>query len=364
MLLKEITQHLESVAPLSLQEDYDNSGLIVGHPGMEIRSAIISLDCTEAVIDEAIEKGANLVISHHPIVFSGLKKFNGKTYIERVVMKAIRHDIAIYAIHTNLDNSKEGVNRKIADRLGLKDLQILAPKHGLLRKLVTFCPKDHADTVRNALFDAGAGSIGNYSECSFNSEGYGTFKGNDASNAFSGEKGIRHAEPEIRIEVILPKDKESRVIAALLQAHPYEEVAYDLFSLANANRETGSGMVGILDKPMKTNDFLLFLKERMGVACLKHTRVHSEEIRRVAFCGGSGSFLLKDAIDSKSDIYITSDYKYHQFFDAEDRIIIADIGHYESEQFTMELLLEIIQKKIPTFALCLTNAHTNPVHYL
>ncbi len=363
MKLSLLTSYLESIAPLAYQESYDNSGLIVGNGEMVIKKAIVSLDCIEAVVDEAIETGANLIISHHPIVFSGLKKFNGSNYIEKVVMKAIKHDIAIYAIHTNLDNVRHGVNAKIAERLGLVNVQILEPKTGLLSKLQTYVPHDRAAEVRDALFDAGAGHIGNYSECSFNAEGYGTFKGNEHSNAYVGERHVLHTEPETKIEVIFPSRLKSAVLRALFIAHPYEEVAYEVIDISNTHTEVGSGMIGELVEESTEKDFLELLKYGLQAMVVRHTALLDKKIKKVAVCGGSGSFLLKKAMQSGADAFVTADYKYHQFFDAEGKILICDVGHYESEQFTMDLLLEKIQKKFPTFAICLTKCNTNPVFY-
>lgn len=363
MLLSSIISYLESLAPLAYQESYDNSGLIVGNGEMEVKKAIVSLDCTEAVIDEAIATGANLVISHHPIVFSGLKKFNGSTYIERVVMKAIKHDIAIYAIHTNLDNVRYGVNQRIAEQLGLQNLQILAPKMGLLSKLQTYVPHDRATELRDALFAAGAGHIGNYSECSFNTEGTGTFKGNDQSNAYVGEKNVTHAEPETKIEVMFPTRLSSQVLKALFNTHPYEEVAYELIPISNQHQEVGSGMIGELPKEYTEEEFFSLLKKGLNTPVVRHTASIGKTLKKVAVCGGSGSFLLNNALKMDADAFVTADYKYHQFFDAEGKILICDVGHYESEQFTMDLLVEKIQKKFPTFAICLTKCNTNPVFY-
>ena len=364
MKLRELTSFLETIAPLAYQEEYDNSGLLVGEPGKEISGALISLDCTEAVVDEAIENGINLIISHHPIVFKGLKKFNGKTYVERVVMKAIRHDIALYAIHTNFDNVLEGVNKKICDKLGLKDCSILRAKEGALKKLVTFCPDKDAEKVRRAMFDAGGGWIGNYSECSYNTEGFGTFTAGEGTDPHVGEIGKRHHEPEIRIETIYPANIERKLIAALVEAHPYEEVSFDLYPVSNPYPQVGSGMIGNLECEEEELTFLRFVKEALKAQVLKHTGIRGKKVRRVAVCGGAGSFLLPNAISAGADIFITSDFKYHEFFDAEGKLIIADVGHFESEQFTQELLLELITEKFPNFALRLTVQNTNPINYL
>ncbi len=363
MHLKEITDYLAQVAPLSFQESYDNSGLIVGDPNQKVVKGIISLDCTEQVVDEAFSTGANLIISHHPIVFSGLKKFTGSTYIERVVMKAIKHNIAIYAIHTNLDNVLHGVNKAIADRIGLENCQILSPKKQTLRKLITYCPNDHLGVIRDALFAVGAGQIGNYSECSFASNGEGTFKAGPNAKPFIGKLDERHFEQESKLEVIYPIHLEGKLIQTLKQIHPYEEVAYDLMNIVNSNEEVGSGLIGELNHPINLNEALALLKEKFNLKVIRHTQDLNKAIKKIAVCGGSGSFLLNDAINQNADLFISADYKYHQFFDSEGKIVIADIGHYESEQFTMDLLLEIIQNKFPTFALSLTKINTNPVFY-
>jgi dinuclear metal center YbgI/SA1388 family protein len=363
MKLSQLTAYLESLAPLAYQEDYDNAGLIVGQPDQEIRQALVSLDCTEAVVDEAIATNCQVIISHHPIVFKSLKKFNSKTYVERVVEKAIRNNIALYAIHTNLDSIMTGVNAKICETLGVKNCRILAPKHGLLKKLVTYVPGSHADAVRNALFEAGAGNIGNYSECSFNAEGTGTFNGNENTNPYVGEPGERHNENEVRIETVYPANLESKILMALVLAHPYEEVAYDLYSLTNQHQQVGSGMIGELETPVEEEAFLFDVKEKMRAHVIRHTALTGKHVKRVAVCGGSGGFLLKHAIAAGADIFITSDYKYHEFFDAEGKLVIADIGHFESEQFTQQLLYEIITKKFTNFAVRLTEVNTNPVKY-
>lgn len=363
MKIKEVIEHLENLAPLSSQESYDNAGLIVGDKNAEITNALISLDCTEEIIDEAIQKGCNLIISHHPIVFKGLKKLTGKNYVERTVIKAIQNNIALYAIHTNLDNFQEGVNKKIGQLLGIDSPRILSPVPGKLLKLIVYVPIGEMEKVRTAIFKAGAGNIGNYSECSFHVEGTGTFKGNDQSNPAYGEKNIRSNEAEGRLEVILSIHSKSKVLAAMLEAHPYEEVAYDLIQLENSNHFEGAGMYGELETPLNEKAFLTLLKDKFKTECIRHTSLLNKPIKKVAWCGGSGSFLLSNAKAIKADIFITGDFKYHEFFDAENEIVIADVGHFESEQFTIQLISELIRKKIPTFAPCLTEKNTNPVNY-
>ncbi|HEX3385131.1 MAG TPA: Nif3-like dinuclear metal center hexameric protein [Mucilaginibacter sp.] len=363
MKLSQLTSYLESLAPLAYQEDYDNSGLIVGSQDKEVQQALLSLDCTEAIVDEAIDKDCQVIISHHPIVFKGLKKLNGKTYVERVVEKAIKNDIAIYAIHTNLDNVMDGVNARICEALELTNCRILAPKSGLLKKLVTYVPTDKAEQVRNALFHAGAGNIGNYSECSFNAEGQGTFKGGEGTNPYVGEPGKRHYEDEVRIETVYPATIESKLLMALFLAHPYEEVAYDLYELTNQHNQVGAGMIGELEEEITEEEFLFVLKQNMQARVIRHTALRSKNVKRVAVCGGAGGFLLKNAISAGADFFVTADYKYHEFFDAEGRVVIADIGHFESEQFTAQLLYDIIQKKFPNFAVRLTEINTNTIKY-
>ncbi|MEH6304793.1 Nif3-like dinuclear metal center hexameric protein [Olivibacter sp. CPCC 100613] len=363
MILATLIDYLESIAPLSYQESYDNSGLIVGQPDDEVDQAIISLDCTEEVVDEAIRLGCRLIIAHHPIVFKGLKRFNANSYVERVVMKAIKHDIALYAMHTNLDNVYEGVNKKIAEKLNLQRLSILLPKTGLLHKLVVFVPKEQAGQLRSALFKAGAGHIGNYSDCSFGVLGTGTFKAGMGTNPYVGSVGESHQEHEERIEVLYPQDKERQILVAMYEAHPYEEVAYDIYTLQNKHHQVGSGMIGNLAEPMEELQFLELLKQRLKTGVIRYTQLKGESIQRIAVCGGSGGFLLPQAIRQGADIFVTADYKYHEFFDAEKKIVIADVGHFESEQFTQELLLEIIQKKFPNFAVRLTGVNTNPINY-
>ena len=363
MKLANILEVLEAWAPLALQEDYDNAGLITGNPEMEISSALICLDSTETVIDEAIQQGCNLIIAHHPIVFSGLKKFNGKNYVERALIKAIKNDIAIYAIHTNLDNTLSGVNSFIAEKLNLKNTRILAPVSGNLRKLFTYITPEHADKLRDALFEAGAGSIGNYDRCSFNTEGNGTFRGNEISNPKLGEKGEWRKEKEIKIEVLFPAHLEGKILAALRAAHHYEEIAYEIIALQNKDQTTGAGLTGELQQSQTPDSFLAFVAQKMNCDCIRYTKSPKQTISKVALCGGSGSFLLQSAIQSGSDVLLTSDFKYHQFFDADDKIMILDIGHYESEQFTINGIGNFLRKKFPTFALRFSETNTNPIQY-
>ena len=364
MKIKDITDFLETIAPLEYQESYDNCGLIVGDKNSTVKKALITLDCTEEVIDEAIAEKCQLVIAHHPIVFGGLKKLNGKNYVERTVIKAIKNNIAIYAIHTNFDNVLDGVNAKICERLGLLDCQILSPKKQLLKKLYTFIPLDSYASVAQAVFEAGAGHIGNYSETSYSAPGMGTFKGNQYSNPTIGKKGILEQVEEVKFETIFPAIIERKVIEALLEAHPYEEVAYDIVLLDNYYQKVGSGMVGNLKKPLNELAFLKSAKKQLKTDCIRYTNLRQKEVKRVAVCGGAGRFLLNNAIAANADVFVTADFKYHDFFDAEGKIVVADVGHFESEQFTKDLLIERISEKFPTFAALTSKINTNPIKYL
>ncbi|MCS6968158.1 MAG: Nif3-like dinuclear metal center hexameric protein [Bernardetiaceae bacterium] len=359
-----VTQLLSAWAPLTLQESYDNAGLLIGSPHQPLRGILICLDVTEEVVEEAIQQQCNLIVAHHPVIFSGLKKLNGHTWVERVAIKALKNDIAIYAIHTNLDNVLSGVNKRIADKIGLKNVRILSPRLNSLQKLVVFIPVSHTEIVRQAIAEAGAGQIGNYSYCTFTLRGEGTFKPNEKANPFLGQAHQLERVTEDRLEVIFPAHLQGSVIAAMRQAHPYEEVAFDVYPLANENPEVGAGMIGELPTPLSMTDFLQLLKNAFHLSCIRHTRLLEKPVRRVAVCGGSGSFLIGQAIAAGADCFVTADVKYHQFFDAEGKILLADIGHYESEISTTELIYQYLQPHLPAeIPLLITKICTNPVFY-
>ena len=361
--IQDLTDYLEALVPLSLQESYDNCGLITGSKSSQITNILVALDCTEEVVEEAILQGCNLIVAHHPIIFKGLKKINGNNYVERTIIKAIQSNIAIYAIHTNLDNKFDiGVNQKIGEKLSLKNIKPLAPIEGTLQKLVTFIPNNHLDQIRSALFDAGGGTIGNYDQCSFTVTGTGTFRGNEKSKPFIGEPNLLHHEPELRLEMIYPSYLQNRLIKALILSHPYEKPAFDIYALENNMPLIGAGLIGELPKPLEEQEFLAYLKKSLNLNTIRYTS-YKETISKVALCGGSGSFLLKNALQADADAFITGDFKYHEFFDAENRLLIADIGHYESEFFTKELLKDLILKKFTTFAVLLSGINTNPIKY-
>ena len=363
MKIGELMAAIEVFAAPELQEDYDNAGLITGSPSWACTGALCTLDVTVDVLREAKEKGCNLVVAHHPIIFKGLKRINGRSYVEQVIIEAIKSDIAIYAAHTNLDNVLLGVNGMIAEKLGLKNIKVLLPRQRVLRRLITFAPTDKAAAVRDAVFAAGAGHIGQYSECSFTSEGTGTFKAEKGADPYVGEVGERHYEKETKIEIVYPAYLEPQVVRALVDNHPYEEVASDIFTMENAHWGIGAGIIGELETPVAEQDFLSRLKTTFNVGAIRHTPLVGRAVKKVAVCGGAGSFLIKKALGQGADVYVTGDVKYHEFFDAEGRMVIADIGHYESEQFTIELLHKLLVEKFPTFAVLKTSVNTNPVQY-
>ena len=363
MKIKDILEALDNLAPSSYQESYDNAGLIAGDSSLDCTGIICTLDATEAVILEAKQKGCNLVVAHHPIIFSGLKKITGKNYVERTVIAAIKNDIAIYAIHTNLDNLLTGVNGKMADKLQLSDRKVLLHKQNNLMKLIVFVPVEDAEKVREAIFTAGGGNIGKYSECSFNTRGKSTFTPGEGTNPHTGEVGKREETDEEKIEIILPVYLKEKLITAMTEAHPYEEVAYDLIALNNYFQEVGSGLIGDLPEKMDVTAFLQLVKQQFGLQVIRHTPLIKKEVKKVALCGGAGSFLIKNALSAGADVYITADVKYHEYFDAESSLIIADIGHWESEQFTVELLHDFLRVKFTTFAVLKSEIMTNPVSY-
>ena len=363
MIINDIILTLEQIAPLSLQESYDNAGLLCGNKNWPCTGILIALDATLPVVEEAIATGCNCIVAHHPILFTGIKKLNGNNYVEQTIIKAIKNDIAIYAIHTNLDNVLSGVNGKIAAMLQLQQLEVLLPKANVIKKLDCYCPTNAVAKVEQALFAAGAGNIGAYSNCNFKVQGLGTFMAGELANPFVGNINEVHQEAETKIEIIFNAWQQQRIIQALLLAHPYQEVAYQIFDTNNTQKNIGSGVVGILPEPITEQQLLLLLKNVFNVPCIRHTALLHKPIQKVAICGGAGSFLIKNAILANADVYITSDVKYHEFFDAEKSLVIADIGHFESEQFTINLLFDILKEKFPTFAVLKTKLNTNPVHY-
>ncbi|GAA0725393.1 Nif3-like dinuclear metal center hexameric protein [Aquimarina litoralis] len=364
MQIKEVIQHLENMAPTSYAEDFDNVGLLVGDKNTEVTGVLVTLDTLEIIIDEAIEKNCNLIVSFHPIVFKGIKKFNGNNYVERVVMKAIKHDIAIFAIHTALDNALQGVNDMICEQLQLINRKILIPQKGTIKKLITFAPIKEANALKSKLFEAGAGTIGNYDNCSFSSEGIGTFRALENANPSIGELGETHQEKETQIQITYPKHCEGEILKTLFNNHSYEEVAYEITTLENTNQHIGMGMIGELKEEMEEIAFLKHIKTTFKTGCVRHSKLLGKPIKKVAVLGGSGSFAIRNAQSAGADIFITADLKYHQFYEAENKLILADIGHYESEQYTKNLIVSYLRKKISNFAIILSDKNTNPIQYI
>lgn len=361
--IKEIAAWLQQLAPLTYQESYDNSGWQTGDPEEEVKGVLVTLDCTLAVVDEAITKGCNVIVAHHPVIFRPLKQLTGRSEVEQVIIKAIRNHIALYACHTNLDHVIAGVNAKISEKLGLIKTKILAPKFNTLLKLVTFAPVADTTQVLQAMHEAGAGQIGEYKNCSFRANGTGSFMPSANANPHIGQPCHQEELEETRLEVIVPEYLKAQVVAALLAAHPYEEVAYDLYRLENANQEVGAGMIGLLPQPLEAHEFIQYLKNRMALQVVRHTELPDSILQKVAVCGGAGSFLIGDAARQKADIFVTADLKYHDFFTAEGKIVLADIGHYESEVYTKEIFYDNLIKKFPNFAVLKSNVNTNPVRY-
>ncbi|WP_438976930.1 Nif3-like dinuclear metal center hexameric protein [Polaribacter sp.] len=364
MKIKDVTNYIEELAPLAYAEDFDNVGLLVGNYQTKVKGVLVTLDTLEETVDEAIAKNCNLIISFHPIIFSGLKKLNGNSYVEKAVLKAIKNDIAIYATHTALDNSNKGVSAKICEVLGLQNTKVLIPKKGIVKKLTTYIPKDYLEKVRQALFEAKAGNIGNYDHCSFTNIGEGTFKGNENSNPVLGKKGELQKEEEIQLTITFELKNEAVILEALFENHPYEEVAYEITTTENVHQNIGMGMIGELEKPLEEKDFLVYLKKTMQTDCVRYSNLLHKKIHRVAVLGGSGSFAISNAIKEKADAYVSADFKYHDFFKAENKILLADIGHYESEQFTKRLLVDYLTKKFSNFAIVLSEKSTNPIYYI
>lgn len=363
MKTKELIDYLEGRFPLYLQESYDNCGLQIGDIDQDVSGILVALDCTEAVIDEAISLHYNTIITHHPLLFKGIKRIGKSTSIERIIRKCIKHDVVLYALHTNLDNHGEGVNKRICEKLGIFQPRPLVPYRGNLYKLVVFTPQDAVDSLHKALGDAGAGGIGNYYDCGFHSPGIGLFTPNEQATPSLGTAHVPERVEEMKMEYLVPKNKLHQVLRAMHETHPYEEVAHDVLLLENADPTLGSGMVGELAVPMEEQAFLSFVKETFNASVIRTSPLLTRTISRVAVCGGSGSFLLGEALRQQADVFISSDFKYHEFFEAEGKLMIADIGHYESEQFTQDLLVEIIQEKFPTFAVRITEHNTNPINF-
>ena len=363
MKIKEITNILSEWAPLTYAEEFDNVGLLVGNENATCQQAMITHDVSEEVVEEAILNKCELIICFHPIIFSGLKSITGKNYVEKTVIKAIENKIAIYAIHTALDNHRYGISYQLGKTLGLVNQQILIPKTDTLLHLNTYVPGDHKETVLAALHAAGAGELGNYSETSFSVTGQGSYKGNELSQPAIGEKNKSTTTTEEKLSLIVPQHSKNKVIKALMDTHPYESIAYELTATLNSNPTLGMGSVGELPEVMPSMTFLTHMKKTLGVPFIRHSISTKKEIKKVAVLGGSGSFCIDAAIRNGADALVTADLKYHDFFKVENDLLLVDAGHYETEHFTKKLIHEYLTKKMPNFAFTLSEVNTNPVKY-
>ena len=362
--VNDICLALEELAPLALQENYDNAGLQVGERQQPLSGVLLCVDVTEEIVQEAVEKNCNMIISHHPLIFNGIKSITGENYVERTLRMSILNDIAIYSSHTNLDISKRGVNQWIANKIGLKNIQPLTSVSNEQLKAVVFVPKSHEMLLRNAIFEVGAGQIGDYDCCSFSSTGIGTFRASDACKPYVGKPDVLHCEEEIRMEIILQPHLKNKVLKAIYAVHPYEEPAIDFYSMQTGMAQNGVGALGELETPEDETQFLNRMKTLFRIPVIRHTEFLNKPIQKVALCGGSGSSFIRTVIAQKADVFLSSDFKYHDFFSAEKKLIIADIGHFESEECTKEIFFEQLSKKFPTFAVHFSNISTNPINYL
>lgn len=363
MKISEITGAIEKYAPLWLQEEWDNAGLQVGDTDREATGAVLCVDATEAIVDEAIDRGVNLVISHHPLLFRGLKRITGRTATERIVAKALKHDIAIYSAHTNMDSAPGGVSWATGRRAGLTAMRTLVPQQGRLMKLAVFVPSAYSNAVSEALWNAGAGRMGNYDRCAYMTDGRGTYRPLPGADPAIGTVGQSHTEAETRIEVVFPTAISGRVVQAMLKAHPYEEPAFDLIPLANDITSAGLGVIGSLKTPMPASEYIAWVKQALGIGAIPYAGDARRMVHRVALCGGAGAEFIGNAIAAGADLYMCGDLKYHDFTTHADSIVLADIGHYESEQCTKEIFYDIIQKNFPNFATYYAEEDKNPISY-
>lgn len=363
MLLKEVITQIEHKIILPQAEDFDNVGLLCGNADREVTGILVCHDALEAVVDEAAEAGCNLIVCFHPIIFSGLKSLTGKNYVERAVMKAIENKIAIYAVHTAWDNDYFGVNYRICEELKLKNQTILMPKKHGLQQLVVYVPKDYSEKVKQAAFDAGAGNIGFYDECSFSVSGKGNFRPLPGSDPFEGEECVRESTEEDVLYFIFESYRQKKVLAKVREAHPYEEMAYQIYQLENENAYEGLGRYGDLEEEMEECEFFNLVKETFALQVIRHSESIGKKIRRIGVLGGSGASGISAALAAGCDAYLTGDLKYHDFFRAEGRMLLCDIGHFESERFVTQQLFQIFSEKFTKFAVLKSNVNTNPVKY-
>lgn len=363
MTIRDISKLLEQWAPLANAESFDNVGLLVGDFTTPVSNILVAHDALEQVVDEAVAKNCNLIVCFHPILFNGLKRLNGNNYIERAIIKAVKNDVAIYAIHTALDNIHKGVSYTMAKALQLENPSVLIPKKDTIYKLTTYVPHAFAKALKESLFAAGAGQIGNYNECSFSLKGKGTYKAGKNTNPFIGQKGEQHTEKETQLHLTFEKHAKQSVLKALFTNHPYEEVAYEVTALENKNQHLGMGTIGTMATPINQEKFLALIKSTFKTGGVRHSPILDKKIKKIAVLGGSGAFGIEAAIAQGADAYVTADLKYHDYYKAENQILLADVGHYESERFTKTLIADYLTEKIRSFAVLLSEKNTNPINY-
>jgi len=363
MTCGEIIKILETWAPREISLERDNPGLQVGSGKNIVKNILLSLELTMDVINESIAKECNLIITHHPLIFHPVKSLDfQRDKNSMLIEKLIKNDLTLFSAHTNLDFTKNGVSFELAKMLGLKGIDFLVNLSANQYKISVFVPGDHVEEVADAIFNAGGGIIGEYSRCSFRTGGTGTFFGSNKTTPFLGEKGKQEQVSEIKLEAIADSWKLGGIISAVINAHPYEEPAYDIYPLKNKNINYGMGAVGELDKQLGREEFLKYVSEKLKAKCLKYTSGKSESIKKIAVCGGAGTELLKEAVQSGADAFVTADVKYHTFHDAQGKILLVDAGHYETEIH----VLNQIEKELSTaaennFKIFKYSGSTNPV---
>ncbi len=357
----DLSSALESVAPSLYAESYDNVGLLVGRSEWKCEKVLVALDITEAVVQEAIEKGVQAIVAHHPVIFGGIQRLTGEDTAQRAIELAIKHSIALLACHTNLDAIEGGVSYRMAQAISLVNVRTLQPRSGLLWNLIVYVPAESAETLLEALWEAGAGKMGAYDECAFRSHGLGSFRPKEGAHPHNGVIGERAFADEIRLELLVPEGARKKVHQCMMEHHPYEEIAHSWLKHDGVHHSVGFGAIGQWDA-CDWPEAVRRIKTAFGVASFRHTMPIASDYRTVAVCGGAGADLLAQAKSQQAELFITSDITYHRYFGADDRLVFIDIGHWESEQHAMELLIDIVREKFPNFAVLKSETNTNPMH--
>lgn len=368
MIVKELIKYLEDWAPPGAAWEKDNVGLLVGSGDEKIENIFLSLELTGEVLEQALKKNCNFIFTHHPLIFNPVKNLDvNKNPNSKLIYKLIKNDINLFSAHTNLDFTKDGVSFTLAKKLKLNKITFLKNEESNQFKVVVFLPETNLDEVASAMFNQGAGIIGEYNNCSFRTNGIGTFKGSANSNPFIGKKENFEKANEVRLEVLVDSWKLNKVINAMLKSHPYEEPAYDIYPLRNKNVNYGAGAIGELDNEMNVNEFLKHVEKSLLLSNFRFVNGNKRRIKKVAVCGGSGSELLNDAISKNADVFITADIKYHTFHDAKNKILLIDAGHYETEVVILKIVEEkikkLIKEKKENIKVYKYSSSTNPVKF-